>query len=385
MKDEFDVAGTPRTLGLSNAVAETHKLTNTTTSLCVQRLIDAGMLCIGKTNMHELGLDTTNNNPHHGIPVNPYNADFYTGGSSGGSGAAVSSGLVPIAVGADGGGSIRLPSSYCGIFGLKPSHNLIPITPTPCIAPSVGVAGPMTAHLSDLATTLHIMAANAPAAPSPTRKFLGIYEPWFDSASPAVQQHTRAAVDTYVSLGWEVVPITIPHVLLARTAHALTILTEISSALSQNSSGLSAPNKLLFSVARQTPARDFVLAQRLRSLLMSHFASLWEKYPGMVVVSPVTPMVGVRKEKGCEGGVSDSDRSLSSMLYVFVANFCGCPAGTGTVGYDEESGMPVGLMGMAEWGEEERVLEWLGEWEGRWEGRRRGEGWVDVLGMAKAK
>ena len=83
----------------------------------MQKLLDAGAVIIGKNNMHEFGLDTTNNNPNYGTPLNPYNNRYYCGGSSGGSAYTVAAGLAPIAVGADGGGSIRIPSAYCGLYG----------------------------------------------------------------------------------------------------------------------------------------------------------------------------------------------------------------------------------------------------------------------------
>lgn len=75
--------------------------------------------------MHEFGLDTTNNNPSMGTPLNPFSEEYYPGGSSGGSGSAVGCGVVPIALGTDGGGSVRVPSAYCGAFGLKPSHGRV--------------------------------------------------------------------------------------------------------------------------------------------------------------------------------------------------------------------------------------------------------------------
>lgn len=68
------------------------------TSYCVQKLLDGGAICLGKTTMHEMGMDTTNNNPNHGTPVNPYNERYYCGGSSGGSAYAVAAGLVPFAM-----------------------------------------------------------------------------------------------------------------------------------------------------------------------------------------------------------------------------------------------------------------------------------------------
>ena len=85
----------------------------------VARMRAAGALLIGKANMHEVGIGVTGLNPHHGTARNPYHPGHYTGGSSSGPGAAVASGLCPVAIGADGGGSIRIPSSFCGLVGLK--------------------------------------------------------------------------------------------------------------------------------------------------------------------------------------------------------------------------------------------------------------------------
>jgi Asp-tRNA(Asn)/Glu-tRNA(Gln) amidotransferase A subunit family amidase len=87
----------------------------------VRKLKEAGAVIIGISNMHELGIGTTGCNPNklHGICRNPYDVDHYAGGSSSGSAVAVAAGLVPVAIGADGGGSIRIPASMCGVVGLK--------------------------------------------------------------------------------------------------------------------------------------------------------------------------------------------------------------------------------------------------------------------------
>src|SRR6185503_5979208 len=87
----------------------------------VARLRAAGALFVGKLNMQEVGLGITGVNPHHGTPRNPHHPDRITGGSSSGSAAAVAAGLCPIAISADAGGSIRIPSSLCGTVGLKPT------------------------------------------------------------------------------------------------------------------------------------------------------------------------------------------------------------------------------------------------------------------------
>ena len=158
VKDEVDLAGYSRCLGSPL----TFPASVQATSWCVQKWEAAGALVLGKLNMHELGLDTTNNNPTKGTPLNPYNSNYYTGGSSGGSAYAVSAGLVPLALGADGGGSIRIPSAYCGIYGLKPSHGRISGSPTVGLAPSTGVFGPMACSMADLELSYRIMATPDP-------------------------------------------------------------------------------------------------------------------------------------------------------------------------------------------------------------------------------
>ena len=91
----------------------------------VKRLRDAGAMIIGKTNMPEIGLGTTGFNAHFGTARNPYGINHYTGGASSGSAAVVAAGIVPIAIGLDGGGTLRIPSSLCGIIGLKATFKRI--------------------------------------------------------------------------------------------------------------------------------------------------------------------------------------------------------------------------------------------------------------------
>lgn len=97
--------------------------------------------------MHELGMDTTNNNPIYGTPVNPHSDTYYCGGYSGGSDYATAAGLMPVTMSNDGGGSVRILNTYCGLYGLKPSHGRVSIRPSTNLAKSNGVAGPMAANM----------------------------------------------------------------------------------------------------------------------------------------------------------------------------------------------------------------------------------------------
>lgn len=400
VKDEVDIHGYTRTFGS----AKTWDHGKGETAWSIQKLEEAGAVIIGKTNMHEFGTDTTNNNPVHGTPRNPYNKDYYTGGSSGGTAYAIGSGLVPIAVGADGGGSIRLPSSYCGIYGIKTSHGRISARPTPSLTTSNGVVGPMASSLADLALAYRVMSKPDPLEPSsapfpkplpllspissPTRKRIGIYRPWFDDSSKVVSALCNQAIQHLITFSdYELIEMpTIPYLNESRMAHALTIITEMSTFINGDYKSLNAVNKILMSVASQTMAVDFSAANQVRALMMSHFAWIWEQYPGMILLTPTVPNPGRKiQERELAAGVSDTNSSLASMRYVFLANFIGTPALNVVVGYDDDSGsgIPVGLMGMGEWGTEEQLFGWgkdVTENFVKGSGRRKGETWVDVLG-----
>ena len=110
-----------------------------------------GALLFGKTAMHEIGIGVTGLNPHHGTPRNPYDPGHFTGGSSSGPAAVVAAGLCPVAIGADGGGSIRTPAALCGISGLKATYGRISEHGAYPLCWSVGHVGPLAATVLDTA------------------------------------------------------------------------------------------------------------------------------------------------------------------------------------------------------------------------------------------
>lgn len=357
--------------------------------------------------------DTTNNNPNTGTPLNPHNPQYYCGGSSGGSAYSLAAGLLPIAVGADGGGSIRIPSSFSGVYGLKPSHGRISAAPTPGLAPSVGVYGPMASSIDDLALAYRLMATPPPASVDPVAaefasplsslssevkpKKLGIVRAWIDRAEPAV----RAVFDKTLAhlqheQGYTVIDIEIPYLLEGQHAHALAILSELSSGVTKPSdiSKLLPHTKMLVSVSHAT-ATDYIEAQKLRSLLMAHLAYLFTTHPGLVILTPTTTLPGWKIEGGARDlayGIADAKMSTHNMEYVWLANLTGCPAISCPGGYLEDSKIPVGIMGMAEWGSEEQLLAFARDQQGVLLPAEEltipsGEGsvWVDIIGEAEKK
>ncbi|KAL5397570.1 hypothetical protein PMIN02_002210 [Paraphaeosphaeria minitans] len=400
-KDDLDVKGYKRYIGATKDYTDGKEVE---TSWCVAKVEEAGGIMVGKLSMHELGMDTTNNNSNWGTPLNPYNSSYYTGGSTGGGGYAVASGLIPFCIGSDGGGSVRIPSNYCGLYGLKPSHGRVSTEPLQSSDNSVTVRGPVASNMADLDISYRILAVPDPlerssskfSPPKPlgslsnsARKTLGICKSWFDRADPAVQQACHSALRYLVSEhGYETVDINIPLLHQGQMAHAMTILAETTAKV-KSLAGLTPPNKILLSVSRATPATDYLLAQKLRQVLMQHLAHLFETHPGLIIVTPTTPNAGWPIGDGeLSYGMSDGNTQVRNMEYVWLANFTGVPSIQFPVGYVDPvkgSGMiPVGMMGAGEWGSEEELIEfgydgedWLNKgYEG---GRRKPEGWVDVL------
>ena len=346
-------------------------------------------------------IDTTNNNITWGTPLNPYNDQYYCGGSSGGAAYAVSSGLIPFAIGSDGGGSIRIPSNFCGVYGLKPTHGRVSIAPLIQSGNATVVQGPLASNMTNLEVFYRVLAQPDPTHPvsrqfppprplsAPRNKIIGIYKSWFDRAEPVVQEACHAALQFLKSeLGYEIIDITLPLLHEGQLAHAMTILSEAVAA-EPSTTGLSPANKVLVKVAAQTPARDFVLAQRLRNLIMQHLAHLFTTYPDLIIVTPTTPTVGWPIGAGeLAYGVSDGNRQIRTMEYVWLANFTGVPCLQFPVGYVDgvqgKGKLPVGMMGHGEWGSEDKLIEfgfdgekWINE--GSDGGRLKPEGWVDVL------
>ncbi len=198
VKDLFDVAG-EETTGCSLAYRGN---VATSDAGVVRRLKEAGAIVVGKTNMHELAAGATNLVSACGPTANPWDLDRITGGSSGGSGAAVAAGVVPIALGTDTGGSIRIPSSFCGIGGLKPTHGALPLDGVMPLAPSMDCPGPMAGSVADLRLAWDVLAGADRHGPPERPARAGVLGGWFlDRIQPEVVEGVRAAAGTLERLG----------------------------------------------------------------------------------------------------------------------------------------------------------------------------------------
>ena len=418
VKDEYDLDGYTTCLGSVNDYTgdEPYENSDSITSWCARQLQEAGAVILGKLSMHEFGLDTTGTNLKYGTPTNPHNPNYYTGGSSSGCAYTVSAGLVPFAMGSDGGGSVRIPASLCSVFGLKPTHGRVSYKPGVNHANTVSVNGPLAADISSLAAAYEVIATPGPGSTFPStilppkliplsaaRKQvipLGISKAWFARADRQVQDLCNSLLAKIVQQtgnAYELIPIEIPFLAEGQIAHAITILTD-GATLLPDTSKFAPANRILLALGRAAPATDYLLAQKLRQALMQHLSFLWQQHPGMLIISPTTSSAGwpIMSRSELVYGLSDGDRTLRCMEYVWLANFAGIPSITMPAGFaraetpnakvkGEDDGMvPVGLMAMGEWGNEKELLQFGLDVEevGR-ERYRRPPIWVDIVEKAK--
>ncbi len=371
VKDELDMAPYPTSVGTSflgeSPVAED--------AASVSRLRSAGALLIGKTNMHEIGIGVTGVNAHHGTARNPYDVGRITGGSSSGSAAAVAAGLCVLALGADGGGSIRIPAALCGVVGLKPTFGRVSEIGAFPLCWSMGHIGPIAWRARDVALAYAAMAGvderdhwtlRQPPVRLPGGDGddlagirLGIFRPWFDHGRPAQVQVCRRLVETLEERGARVVEVDIPDLDATRLAHVITIFVEMATSLRhacetrRRAFGLD--TRVNLAIAQAFSGADYVHAQRMRTRAVNHLAGVFERVDA--IVTPAAPVPApLIPESDLPQGRSDLATTTALMRYMFPANLTGFPAITFPAGYDE-AGLPVGIHLMGRPWEEDVLLK----------------------------
>ncbi len=350
VKDEIDMTPYPTTVGTSFL----GKTPVTEDSTVVARLRSAGALLIGKANMHEIGINVTGLNPHHGTTRNPYNPNHFTGGSSSGSATAVASGLVPVAIGADGGGSIRIPASFCGLVGLKATFARVSEFGAAPLDWSVAHIGPLAGSAADAALTYALIAGPDPKdttslhQPLPSLKGwdntnlkglkLGVYWPWFRHADTEVVAACEAMLKEYEKMGCEIVEVVIPNLEANRVAHSITITSEMAQAMNETygehhkEHGLDV--RVNLALARQFSATDYLTAQRIRTRMIDHFKNAFQQVD--MILTPTTGISAPEIKKGAlPEGESDLTTTIEIMRFATAANMTGLPAITFPVGYTQ--------------------------------------------------
>jgi len=334
---------------------------------CVARLRRAGAIVFGVTNLHELAYGVTSANAHFGTVMNPRFPDRVPGGSSGGSGAVVAAGIVPIALGSDTGGSIRIPAACCGITGFKPTYGAVDTTDVLPLAWSLDHIGPLAACVDDAAVAFEVLAglpegsAGALSGRPPTLVALrGLFSEHVESGIARCLHDAEVAA---VGAGARLREAAVDALRLAHAAQLVTIGTEAAEAnadlLVGDNPGLSDEIRYRFELGRCFLASDYVKAQRIRREVRDALIEALGDADAIVV--PTLPCVppAVGQAVISVGGHA---RPAAGMLTRFTSpfNMTGLPALSIPCGFDE-SGLPASLQVVGRPGQDALVLS-VGRW-----------------------
>jgi aspartyl-tRNA(Asn)/glutamyl-tRNA(Gln) amidotransferase subunit A len=350
IKDLIDVAGVPTTYA-SRAGSPKMPAGD---AVLVGRLKDAGAVILGKTNLLEYAYGAVH--PDFGQTNNPWDRARTSGGSSGGSGAAVAAGFCAAAVGTDTGGSIRIPAAYCGIVGLKPTFGLVDVVGVQALSWSLDHVGPMARSCADAALLLTGMTGKpCPVTPPDMRGLrLGVMaHPGAERfLEPAVGALFDEAVKRVGAAGAAICPIEVTDLAAAPDA-VMTILQPEASLIHRNliasgPTGFAETTRLQIEAGFAIPATAYIRAQQLQRELAARFSRLFDSVDA--ILSPSVPWVAPAEDPA----LSD-DRGAGEMLYTAVYNLVGLPAVNIPSGLTP-AGLPAGLQIVTSWNADHLAL-----------------------------
>jgi aspartyl-tRNA(Asn)/glutamyl-tRNA(Gln) amidotransferase subunit A len=358
----------------------------------VRKLRAAGAAVVGKTNMDEFAMGSSTENSAFGCSRNPWNTRRVPGGSSGGSAAAVATGMVPMALGSDTGGSIRQPASFCGITGLKPTYGRVSRFGLIAFASSLDQVGPMTRTAQDAAVVLRVIAGHDPQDSTSARRpvpdyvdaitqpidglRMGICREHFDPGLDSdVGAAVMSAVDELQSQGAMIQEVSLPHSKFAIPAYYVLAPCEASSNLARYD-GVRYTSRTaadeLESMYSQTRGRLFgaevrrrvllgtyalssgyydeyyLTASRVRRLIKRDYDLVFDQVD--LIIGPTTPTVAFPIGER----IDDPVRMYLADIYTVAANLAGLPAISIPCGLS--NGMPVGLQLQGRAYDEETLL-----------------------------
>ncbi len=360
----------------------------------IQRFNEAGAVILGKTNMDEFAMGSSNENSWFGPVKNPWNTDYVPGGSSGGSAAAVAAALAPAATGTDTGGSIRQPAALCGVSGLKPTYGLVSRYGMIAFASSLDQGGPLARSAEDLATLLDTMvgfdARDSTSLERPPENYarmldepltgvrIGLPREYFgEGISADVRKSVEEAIDAYRELGATTVEIGLPASELSVPAYYVIAPAEASSNLSRydgvrygyraesyddlldmycktRADGFGAEVKRRVLIGTYVLSHGYydayyLQAQRIRRLIARDFSRAFEQCD--VIMSPTSPSTAFR----IGDRTADPVQMYLSDVFTIAANLAGLPGMSIPCGLDM-AGLPVGLQIIGNYFSEARML-----------------------------
>ncbi|MEJ2425221.1 MAG: Asp-tRNA(Asn)/Glu-tRNA(Gln) amidotransferase subunit GatA [Candidatus Thiodiazotropha sp.] len=346
----------------------------------VERLKQAGIVSLGKANMDEFAMGSSNETSFYGPVRNPWDHDRVPGGSSGGSAAAVAARIATAATGTDTGGSIRQPAALCGLTGLKPTYGRISRFGMIAFASSLDQAGPMAQSAEDAALLLQAMAGFDPkdstCANQPVPDYsatlndsleglrIGLPKEYFgEGLDPAIAAAIEAAIDVYKGMGAEVVEISLPNSALAVPTYYVVAPAECSSNLSRfdgvrfgyrcedpkdledlykrsRGEGFGAEVKRRIMIGTYALSAGYydayyLKAQQTRHLISDDFSKAFEQVD--VIMGPTSPATAF----GLGEKTDDPVTMYLNDIYTIAANLAGLPALSLPV--EPVNGLPVGL------------------------------------------
>ena len=372
VKDLFDIAGVPTT-GCCGAY---EGRVATEDSDVVAALRAAGAVIVAKTNQHELGGGATGLVSSCGPVWNPWGEGRIAGGSSSGSAAAVAAGVVTLAMGSDTGGSIRMPSSFCGITGLKPTHGRVSLRGALPMSPGYDTAGPMAQTAGQCAVAFRILTVGG-LVPSPPARVvaglrIGLPAPFFQSLHPETRAATEDAAVALEKLGAVIEPLDgpgldegwkgFPHVWadLAHLHSAIVGDDRISPSLTS-----------LINVGLRLTGTEYAASMARARAMRQDFELAFRRVDALL--APCTPYPAPRAtddEIPVQGGVLDVHRGAPSRLTVPV-NEAGLPAIAFPVGRSTE-GLPIGAQLIGSPYDEETLLAVVEAFQGATTHHRNG-------------
>ena len=360
----------------------------------VQRLLDAGVIVLGKTNTDEFAMGSSTENSAYGTTHNPWDLERVPGGSSGGSAAAVAAHLVPVALGTDTGGSVRQPASFCGVTAIKPTYGRVSRYGLIAYGSSLDCVGAFARHAKDVAALFELMAGHDPHdattmdLPVPRIDLngksdlsslrIGVPREYFIAGIQAqVETAIHQAITTLESLGAEVIEVSLPHTEYALPVYYLIAPAEASANLARYDGiryGPRIPADEMWEIFRQTRGKKFGnevkrrimlgtyalsagyydayygQAQKVRTLIKRDFDTAFETVD--VIAAPVAPTTAF-----CIGEHTGDPLSMYlEDVFTLPANLAGVPGLTFPVGFDSQ-GLPVGMQLMGAHFEEQILFE----------------------------
>jgi aspartyl-tRNA(Asn)/glutamyl-tRNA(Gln) amidotransferase subunit A len=332
------------------------------------RLAQAGAILLGKANMHEFAYGITSENPHFGSVHNPWARDRISGGSSGGSAAAVATGMAFASVGTDTGGSIRIPAALCGIVGLKPTFGLVSVAGTVPLCESMDHAGPLARSVADACIMFEAIAGAYPrgvARPNHRRlrrkgrkRFrLGWPEQYyFERVDGGVRTAIDAAVKTLEQLGARIERVSLPHLHESVEASTNVGLAEATSFHESQgyyparASDYGEDVRGRLEAGTKVRAADYLHALTVKRMLRRDFDNTFERVDA--ILAPTSPIPAPRLGEN-EVEIGAEKAAVRGLLVGASrpANFTGHPALAVPCGFTQ-AGLPVGLQLIGpRWGE----------------------------------